>query len=206
MRDVESQRRRAPRAPSLRGGGWSGSWKSGARPSSSATSTTTRSAMPSDAAEPVGKDRSQEEEIPLNEPLRPVITIFSKEHALRNAATELYGGQLVRPHECPERAEIVLERVRSVGLGEVDGARALRTRTRPQSSRRRLRGLPGAPGPTGSPPATWARPFPTAGRRGAWRSAARTTSPDGSATTRWPRRPRSAQGPGRPRRLPPTSP
>ena len=48
-----------------------------------------------------------------------MITVFSKEHALRNAATELYGGQLVRPHECPERAEIVLERVRSVGLGEI---------------------------------------------------------------------------------------
>lgn len=48
-----------------------------------------------------------------------MITVFSKEHVLRNAATELYGGQLVRPHECPERAEIVLERVRSVSLGEV---------------------------------------------------------------------------------------
>jgi acetoin utilization deacetylase AcuC-like enzyme len=48
-----------------------------------------------------------------------MISIFSAQHALRNAQTELYGGQLVRPHECPERAEIVLERIRAVGLGEV---------------------------------------------------------------------------------------
>jgi acetoin utilization deacetylase AcuC-like enzyme len=48
-----------------------------------------------------------------------VITIFTEEHLLRNAKTELYGGRLVPPHECPERAQIVLERVRSAGLGEI---------------------------------------------------------------------------------------
>jgi acetoin utilization deacetylase AcuC-like enzyme len=48
-----------------------------------------------------------------------MITVFSQEHVLRNAQTELYGGRLVPPHECPERAQIVLERVRAVGLGEV---------------------------------------------------------------------------------------
>lgn len=48
-----------------------------------------------------------------------MITVYSAEHVLRNAKTELYGGRLVPPHECPERAEIVLERVRAVGLGEV---------------------------------------------------------------------------------------
>jgi acetoin utilization deacetylase AcuC-like enzyme len=48
-----------------------------------------------------------------------MITVFSEEHLLRNAQTELHGGQLVRPHECPERAQIVLERVREVRLGEV---------------------------------------------------------------------------------------
>ena len=48
-----------------------------------------------------------------------MITVFTKEHLLRNAKTELYGGRLVPPHECPERAEIVLERVRAVGLGNV---------------------------------------------------------------------------------------
>jgi acetoin utilization deacetylase AcuC-like enzyme len=58
-------------------------------------------------------------ETPIDARHIPMITVFSPEHALRNAQTELYGGQLIRPHECPERAEIVLERVRSVGLGEV---------------------------------------------------------------------------------------
>jgi acetoin utilization deacetylase AcuC-like enzyme len=48
-----------------------------------------------------------------------MITVFSEEHLKRNALTELYGGRLVRPHECPERAQIVLERVRSVALGDV---------------------------------------------------------------------------------------
>jgi acetoin utilization deacetylase AcuC-like enzyme len=48
-----------------------------------------------------------------------MITVFSEQHLLRNVRTELSGGELVRPHECPERAQIVLERVRAVGLGPV---------------------------------------------------------------------------------------
>jgi acetoin utilization deacetylase AcuC-like enzyme len=48
-----------------------------------------------------------------------MITVFSDQHLLRNAKTELYGGRLVPPHECPERAQIVLDRVREVRLGEV---------------------------------------------------------------------------------------
>jgi acetoin utilization deacetylase AcuC-like enzyme len=48
-----------------------------------------------------------------------MITVFSDEHLKRNARTELYGGRLVAPHECPERAQIVLERVLAVGLGKV---------------------------------------------------------------------------------------
>ena len=48
-----------------------------------------------------------------------MITVFSEEHRLRNARTELHGGELVPPHECPERAQFVLDRVRSVALGEV---------------------------------------------------------------------------------------
>jgi acetoin utilization deacetylase AcuC-like enzyme len=48
-----------------------------------------------------------------------MITVFSADHLRRNARTELYGGELVRPHECPERAQIVLDRVRSERLGEV---------------------------------------------------------------------------------------
>jgi acetoin utilization deacetylase AcuC-like enzyme len=48
-----------------------------------------------------------------------MITVFSEEHLKRNAKTELYGGRLVPPHECPERAQIVLERVRTAGLGDI---------------------------------------------------------------------------------------
>jgi acetoin utilization deacetylase AcuC-like enzyme len=38
---------------------------------------------------------------------------------LRHARTELSGGELVAPHECPQRAQFVLERVREVGLGSI---------------------------------------------------------------------------------------
>jgi acetoin utilization deacetylase AcuC-like enzyme len=48
-----------------------------------------------------------------------LITVYSPDHALRSPRTELYGGELVRPHESPQRAEIVLERVQTQGLGEV---------------------------------------------------------------------------------------
>jgi len=48
-----------------------------------------------------------------------MITVFSPDHVLRSPRTELYGGELVRPHESPERAQIVLERVETQGLGAV---------------------------------------------------------------------------------------
>lgn len=48
-----------------------------------------------------------------------MLTVYSEKHHLRDAQTELHGGTFVRPFECPERAEIVLERVRQEKLGEV---------------------------------------------------------------------------------------
>src|SRR4029077_4349887 len=48
-----------------------------------------------------------------------MITVFSPDHVLRSARAELYGGELVRPHESPERAQIVLERVQAQQLGPV---------------------------------------------------------------------------------------
>ncbi|MDH3537674.1 MAG: histone deacetylase family protein [Gammaproteobacteria bacterium] len=48
-----------------------------------------------------------------------MLTVFSEKHRLRDAKTELYGGLLVPPFECPVRAEHVLQRVRDVGLGEI---------------------------------------------------------------------------------------
>jgi acetoin utilization deacetylase AcuC-like enzyme len=53
-----------------------------------------------------------------------MITVFSPDHLLRSPRTELYGGELVRPHESPERAQFVLERVQSEGLGKVIGPAA----------------------------------------------------------------------------------
>lgn len=46
-------------------------------------------------------------------------TVYTDRHRLRDAKTELYAGELVPPFECPVRAEYVLERVRTAGLGEV---------------------------------------------------------------------------------------
>jgi acetoin utilization deacetylase AcuC-like enzyme len=48
-----------------------------------------------------------------------MITVFSPQHLLRCPRTELYGGELVAPHESPQRAQIVLERVETQRLGEV---------------------------------------------------------------------------------------
>lgn len=46
-------------------------------------------------------------------------TIFSEKHRLRNARTELYGGELVKPFERPSRADDIVGRVRNVALGPV---------------------------------------------------------------------------------------
>ena len=48
-------------------------------------------------------------------------TVYTEKHKLRDAKTELYGGQLVPPFECPVRAEYVIDRVKAVGLGDVLG-------------------------------------------------------------------------------------
>ena len=48
-----------------------------------------------------------------------MLTVFSTQHALRDSKTELYGGQLVPPFECPVRAEHIVDRVREVGLGDI---------------------------------------------------------------------------------------
>jgi len=48
-----------------------------------------------------------------------VITVSSPDHRLQDGHAELIGGELVPCYEKPERAEIVLARVREVGLGDV---------------------------------------------------------------------------------------
>ena len=48
-----------------------------------------------------------------------MLTVYSEDHKLRDAKTELYLGELTTPFECPARVEWVLQRIREVGLGEV---------------------------------------------------------------------------------------
>lgn len=48
-----------------------------------------------------------------------MLTVYSEDHRLHHAKKELYGGELVPPFEKPERADIVLARVKEVGLGPV---------------------------------------------------------------------------------------
>lgn len=48
-----------------------------------------------------------------------MITVHSDKHRLRCSKTELHGGELVTPFECPERVDHILTRIGEVGLGEV---------------------------------------------------------------------------------------
>jgi acetoin utilization deacetylase AcuC-like enzyme len=48
-----------------------------------------------------------------------MLSVYSEDHRLHDARGELYGGALVPPFEMPARADIVLGRVREVGLGPV---------------------------------------------------------------------------------------
>lgn len=51
-------------------------------------------------------------------------TVYTEKHKLRDAKTELNGGLLVPPFECPIRAEYILARVKERGLGDVIGPSA----------------------------------------------------------------------------------
>jgi acetoin utilization deacetylase AcuC-like enzyme len=46
-------------------------------------------------------------------------TIYSEQHRLRDAKTELYGGKLVQPFERPSRADMIIKAIRESGLGEI---------------------------------------------------------------------------------------
>ena len=48
-----------------------------------------------------------------------MLTIYSEEHRYQDGKAELIDGQLLPPFEMPRRAEMVLERVRAVGLGDI---------------------------------------------------------------------------------------
>ena len=46
-------------------------------------------------------------------------TIYSEKHKLRDAKTELFGGELVQPFERPSRAQYIHDRIVEVGLGPI---------------------------------------------------------------------------------------
>jgi acetoin utilization deacetylase AcuC-like enzyme len=48
-----------------------------------------------------------------------MLTIHSDKHRLRDSRSELYGGELVPPFECPARVEHIMRRLRDVDLGPV---------------------------------------------------------------------------------------
>lgn len=48
-----------------------------------------------------------------------MITIYSEAHRLRDATTELYGGQLVAPFERPSRADMIIKAIGDSGLGDI---------------------------------------------------------------------------------------
>ncbi|MFT5226580.1 MAG: acetoin utilization deacetylase AcuC-like enzyme, partial [Polaribacter sp.] len=48
-----------------------------------------------------------------------MLSVYSEKHELRNPKTELYGGELVTPFECPIRAEYILERLKSEKIGNI---------------------------------------------------------------------------------------
>ncbi len=48
-----------------------------------------------------------------------MLSVYTAKHKLRDPKTELDGGQLIIPHECPARAETVLERVKETQLGAI---------------------------------------------------------------------------------------
>ena len=46
-------------------------------------------------------------------------TFFSEKHKLRDANTELYGGELVKPFERPQRLDFIVDEIKIRGLGEI---------------------------------------------------------------------------------------
>ena len=45
--------------------------------------------------------------------------VYTDTHRKRNSMTELYGGELIRPFECPERMDYILNRLRETDFGDV---------------------------------------------------------------------------------------
>ena len=133
MRDVESQRRRAPK-------GAEPAWRRLERVMEERRTAELLSdfddyeigdADGADARGALGQRPSARKRKPAGLTTRILST---EEHLLRNASTELYGGELVAPTNVRSAAQMVIERVRAVGLGEIMVPVALRPRARAQRS------------------------------------------------------------------------
>ncbi len=48
-----------------------------------------------------------------------MLSVYSEKHQLRNAKSELHGGELIPPFECPVRVEYILDQLQTVKLGEI---------------------------------------------------------------------------------------
>ena len=70
-------------------------------------------------------------------------TIYSEQHRLRDAKTELYGGELVQPFERPSRADIIIKALVESGLGEISDPDMFSLDHGLGCARCRFRGIPG---------------------------------------------------------------
>ena len=48
-----------------------------------------------------------------------MLTVYSGQHVLRDPQTELHGGELVSPFECPARADYIFRQIKKAQLGEI---------------------------------------------------------------------------------------
>jgi acetoin utilization deacetylase AcuC-like enzyme len=58
--------------------------------------------------------------------------IYTEAHRKRASKTELSGGELVRPFECPERMDYILGRLRETGFGEIMPPREIQSDALPK--------------------------------------------------------------------------
>lgn len=48
-----------------------------------------------------------------------MLTVYSDDHRAHDSKYEIYGGEMVAPHEMPRRMDMVLQRLKSEGFGEI---------------------------------------------------------------------------------------
>ena len=84
-----------------------------------------------------------------------MLTVYSELHKLQHGRNELMPGKLVPVFEMPKRAEIIINRVREVKLGDVIEPRDLVSSPSSASTSRTMSAFYKPPGTSG---ASWAAP------------------------------------------------